>query len=219
MVPITQVLSGSEKKCILFLGAHSDDIEIGCGGTILQLADQIPNCDIHWVVFSARDSRETEASCSASNMLSPFESSSISVCQFRDGYFPSHYDEIKNAFEGLKKHVQPDLVFTHYYRDLHQDHRLISEMTWNTFRDHVVLEYEIPKFDGDIGSPNVFLPLSNDDVERKCEHLREYFVSQRSRHWFAEEVFLGLMRLRGMECRSPSGYAEGFYCRKIVLGF
>lgn len=210
--------SSAEKKLeILCLGCHSDDIEIGCGGTILRIAEQYPYCIFHWVVFSALGPREQEARRAASLFLKPENIRGPILKTFPDGFMPFVGAEVKAAFEDLKKTIQPDLVFTHYGKDAHQDHRQISELTWNTFRDHLILEYEIPKYDGDLGRPNFFVPLEPRHYEKKVQYLTDAFESQRSKRWFQPDTFLGLMRLRGMECNSPSGYAEAFYSRKAVL--
>lgn len=200
---------------VLCLGCHSDDIEIGCGGAILTLRDRYPGLTIHWVVFSAIGERRTEAERGAGLFAGP--SPNVVLKSFRDGFFPYTGAEIKDQFEELKRSVTPDLIFTQYGKDAHQDHRLISELTWNTFRDHLILEYEIPKYDGDLGRPNLFIPLESEVCDRKVSNLLDAFGSQRSKRWFQRETFLGLMRLRGMECNAPSGYAEAFYCRKLIL--
>jgi LmbE family N-acetylglucosaminyl deacetylase len=202
---------------ILCLGCHSDDIEIGCGGAILRLAEQYPNAVFHWVVFSAIGPREAEARRAASLFLNPGALQGPTLKSFPDGFMPFVGAELKAVFEELKKTVSPDLVFTHYGKDAHQDHRQVSELTWNTFRDHLILEYEIPKYDGDMGRPNFFIPLDQGHYEKKVQHLMDAFATQRSKRWFQNETFLGLMRLRGMECNAPSGYAEAFYSRKVVL--
>jgi LmbE family N-acetylglucosaminyl deacetylase len=124
---------------------------------------------------------------------------------------------VKAVFEEELKQISPDLIFTHNGKDAHQDHRLISELTWNTFRDHLILEYEIPKYDGDLGQPSVFVPLKAEVSQTKVRYIMDAFQSQRNKRWFEESTFLSLMRLRGMECNAPSGYAEGFYCRKLLL--
>lgn len=200
---------------VLCLGAHADDIEIGCGGTVLRLVSQYPDADFHWLVFSAPGIRKEEAESSASQFLRHAHSKRIETLSFRDGYFPYVGSEIKDFFEALKRRVEPDLIFTHYCRDLHQDHRLLSELTWNTFRDHLVLEYEIPKYDGGLGSPNFFVPLTLEERRQKVDLLLAEFSSQAAKRWFDEATFDALMRLRGMESNAPSGYAEGFYCRKL----
>jgi LmbE family N-acetylglucosaminyl deacetylase len=200
---------------ILCLGAHSDDIEIGCGGAILRLAQQYPNCLFHWVVFSALGVRAAEAQRGATLFAGRNVQETL-LKEFQDGFMPFMGSEVKALFEQLKS-FSPDLVFTHHRNDAHQDHRLISELTWNTFRDHFILEYEIPKYDGDLGHPNLFVPVEYEMCEQKVRYLMDAFESQRSKRWFQADVFLGLMRLRGMECNAPSGYAEAFYCRKLVL--
>ncbi|HTZ95823.1 MAG TPA: PIG-L deacetylase family protein [Terriglobales bacterium] len=201
----------------LFLGAHSDDIEIGCGGTILRLAKQYPRSAFGWVVFSAVGDRQAEAQRSARLFVQPPQLSEAVVKPFPDGFLPYVGGEVKAVFEELKRTICPNVVFTHNRKDAHQDHRLIAELTWNTFRDHLILEYEIPKYDGDMGQPNFFVPLEKDAYENKVRFLMEAFSTQRSKRWFDPQTFLGLMRLRGMECNSPSGFAEAFYCRKMVV--
>jgi LmbE family N-acetylglucosaminyl deacetylase len=202
---------------VLCLGAHSDDIEIGCGGTVLRLAEQFRNCTFRWVVFSAVGPREAEARRAAALFTAAGHLHGPVLKQFRDGFMPFSGAEVKDVFESLKQSVSPDLILTHNAQDAHQDHRLISKLTWNTFRDHFILEYEIPKYDGDMGRPGVFIPLTKDQCQQKVRHLMEAFPSQRAKAWFEENTFLSLMRLRGMECNAPSGYAEAFYCRKLVL--
>ncbi len=200
---------------ILCLGCHSDDIEIGCGGTILRLREQYPNAVFHWVVFSANGVRESEAKRAASLFVGA-RSGNLLLKNFPDGFMPFVGGEVKQVFEELKT-LMPDLILTHSREDAHQDHRLIAEMTWNTFRNHLILEYEVPKYDGDMGRPSVFVPLTKEICETKLRYLMEAFESQRAKRWFEEETFRSLMRLRGMECNSPSGYAEAFYSRKLVL--
>ena len=200
---------------VLALGAHSDDIEIGAGGMVLRFAQAGASFD--WVVFSGHGERLHEARTSAAAFCEGSCLHSTSVEAFRDGFFPSQATEIKERFEALKTHLQPDLVLTHAREDRHQDHRLISDLTWNTFRDALILEYEIPKYDGDLGAPNLFVPISERDAARKVALLHEHFSSQRERDWFDGETFRALLRLRGMECRSESRYAEAFYARKLVL--
>jgi LmbE family N-acetylglucosaminyl deacetylase len=202
---------------LLCIGAHSDDIEIGCGGLILSLIERCKAVEVDWVVFSAPRGRDREARRSAAMFLKGAARSHVTLKQFRDGFFPFDGADIKNEFEALKREVAPDLVLTHYRDDRHQDHRLLSDLTWNTFRDHWILEYEIPKFDGDLGIPNYFVPLSLAITERKIEYLNAAFGSQRDKHWFSAETFKGLMRLRGMECRAAEGYAEAFYGRKVKI--
>jgi LmbE family N-acetylglucosaminyl deacetylase len=207
--------SGSSLK-LLCLGAHADDIEIGCGGLLLDLIRRCP-VDVDWVVFSGTGERSREARRSAALFLRGARRKRVRLEHFRDGFFPYQGARIKAVFEALKRQVDPDIVLTHYRDDRHQDHRVLSDLTWNTFRDHLVLEYEIPKFDGDLGMPNCYLPLDRDTCARKIEFLLSAFGSQRDKHWFADETFRGLMRLRGMECRARDGYAEAFYSRKVAL--
>src|SRR6202041_4090185 len=200
---------GSPLK-ILCLGAHSDDIEIGCGGTILSLLERYPNCVLYWVVFSAIGVRAEEAKRAASLFAGNVKVKELRLETFRDGFMPFQGAEIKGVFEKLKE-ISPDLIFTHNRRDAHQDHRFLAELTWNTFRDHMILEYEIPKYDGDLGRPSVFVPLEVELYQKKVRCIMDAFQSQRSKRWFQPETFLSLMRLRGMECNAPSGYAESFY--------
>ena len=200
---------------VLCLGAHSDDIEIGCGGAILRLAEEYPNCEFHWVVFSAIGTRELEAR-NAAQMFAGTHLKGPTLKSFKDGFMPFAGAEVKTVFEELKT-ISPDLIFTHSRKDAHQDHRLLAELTWNTFRNNLILEYEIPKYDGDMGKPNVFMPITEDICRKKTSYLLEAFASQRNKRWFDERTFQSLMRLRGMECNASSGYAEAFYCRKLVL--
>jgi len=201
---------------VLCLGAHSDDIEIGCGGTILRLLSDRKEVEIFWVVFGASEQREQEARNSAAFFLNSAKKKEVTIKNFRDGFFPFEGTKIKEYFEELKT-TTPDIIFTHQRTDAHQDHRLLAELTWNTFRNHLILGYEIPKYDGDLGRPNFFVPLERDVYEQKVEYLMQAFATQRSKPWFDRDTFLGLMRLRGMECVSPSAHAEAFYCRKVVL--
>lgn len=203
---------------MLFLGAHSDDIELGCGGTVLSLLDQGQELEVWWVVFSANAERRSEAEKSADMFLRGAVKREIVVRDFRESFFPYIGSEIKAYFEELKRTISPDVVFTHFRDDLHQDHRLISELTWNTFRDHLILEYEIIKYDGDLGSPNAFFPLSEEICARKVKYLMENFQSQRSHRWFTEDAFRAILRLRGVESNAPSNLAEAFYARKLILG-
>jgi len=202
---------------VLCVGAHADDIEIGCGGLLLRLIQDVSQIDIDWIVFSTPAKRAQEARRGASLFLKGVNRKRVTLGRFRDGFFPSQNASIKRVFERLKRRPSPDLVLTHYRDDRHQDHRLLSDLTWNTFRDHWILEYEVPKFDGDLGAPNCFVPLDKDVCARKMKYLQSAFGSQRDKHWFTDETFMGLMRLRGMECRAPGGYAEAFYSRKAVL--
>jgi LmbE family N-acetylglucosaminyl deacetylase len=202
---------------VLCLGCHADDIEIGCGGTILRLARQHPDWVFHWVVFSAAGIRAAEAQQSAVQFVDPLRLKGPTLKSFRDGFMPFVGADIKAAFEELKQAVSPDLIFTHNRKDAHQDHRVIADLTWNTFRNHLILEYEIPKYDGDMGQPGVFVPLTSEICELKVHLIMDSFRSQHDKNWFRPETFLSLMRLRGMECNAPSGYAEAFYGRKLVL--
>jgi LmbE family N-acetylglucosaminyl deacetylase len=207
---------GSGGLQILCLGSHADDIEIGCGGTILYLAKQYPGCVFHWVVFSAIGVREAEAQHAASLFIGTTALRGPLLKAFPDGFMPFVGAEVKAVFEELKQAISPDVIFTHSRDDRHQDHRVLSDLTWNTFRDHLILEYEIPKYDGDLGRPNVFVPLESGLCEAKIKRLLDCFASQRSKHWFDQSTFQALMRLRGMECCSKSGYAEAFYEKALV---
>jgi LmbE family N-acetylglucosaminyl deacetylase len=202
---------------ILCLGSHSDDLEIGCGGTILRLAEEYPTATFHWVVFTGCEARQAEAQFAAELFAGPERLRGPMLRVFPDGYMPFVAVEVKKTFEELKQTLSPDLIFTHNRKDAHQDHRLIAELTWSTFRNHMILEYEIPKYDGDLGQPSLFVPLTDELCEKKIRFIMDAFPSQHSKRWFEESTFRSLMRLRGMECNAPSGYAEAFYCRKLVL--
>ena len=202
---------------ILCLGAHSDDIEIGCGGTILKLIEENQVAVLYWVVFSSIKRRGREAKESARAFLENANRKTVVVKNFKDGFFPYDGRAIKTYFEGLKRKINPDVIFTHYRSDLHQDHRVISDLTWNTFRDQLILEYEIPKYDGDFGCPNFFVHLNASMCNRKIEYILKYFVSQRGNHWFGQDTFQSLLRLRGIESNAHGKYAEAFYCRKLVI--
>jgi len=207
----------SQPLSILCLGAHSDDIEIGCGGTLLQLKATFQNLKFHWMVFSAAGLRGQEALKAAEFIVGGSEKR-IQLKEYRDAFLPYHGVAVKDDFEQLKREVNPDLIFTHWQGDSHQDHRLISELTWNTFRSHLILEYEIPKYDGDLGRPNLFVPLAEVVCRQKIDHLFAAFASQSIKPWFDRETFMGLMRIRGMESNSASGYAEAFHVRKMIIG-
>src|SRR5919108_753332 len=194
---------------LLVLGAHSDDAEIGCGGTVLKLIQDGVVGSVCWVVLSGKDERIDEARVSAEAILAGAPESQILQPGFRDGFFPYDGAGIKAFFEELKD-FRPDLILTHQRHDLHQDHRITCELTWNTFRNHFILEYEIPKYDGDLRSPNVFMPLEPRHCEQKVEHLLDCFPTQRDKNWFTRETFMAVMRLRGVECNAAHGYAEGF---------
>ena len=206
-------------KRVLAIGAHADDIEIGCGGTLLRLAAAHRDLEVFWVVFCATPERAAEARASASAFLQGVARSNVLVRDHRDSYLPHSGAAVKDDFEMLKREFSPDLVFTHYSEDLHQDHRFVSELTWNTWRDHLVLEYEIPKYDGDFGSPNFFSLLPAETVDRKIELVLEHYRSQAKKHWFTADLLRAVLRIRGMECAAPEGFAEAFYCRKAVLGW
>jgi LmbE family N-acetylglucosaminyl deacetylase len=211
-------LSAAEPlRRILVIGCHSDDIEIGCGGTLLTLAGSNPDVEIDWVVLAAAGARGDEARASAASFTEGIANVRTEVHEFRDGFLPYAGGEVKQVFEDLKSHVNPQLVLTHAGYDLHQDHRLASELTWNTFRNHLILEYEIPKYDGDLGRPNVFVPLTQAVVDRKLALLEEQFATQRGKHWFDRETFVALMRLRGMESVAPERFAEAFTARKVIV--
>jgi LmbE family N-acetylglucosaminyl deacetylase len=217
MLPLELGRSGGAPVRLLAIGAHPDDIEIGCCGTILKLLEEDALSAIGWVVLSGKGERADEARASAEAVLSGVEEKRLILRDFRDGFFPYDGGDIKEFFESLKSEFSPDIVLTHQRADLHQDHRVACELTWNTFRDHLILEYEVPKYDGDTGSPNLFVPLAEDLRRRKIDHLMTHFATQRPKRWFKEDLFSGLLRLRGMECNSPTSFAEAFYCRKAML--
>lgn len=202
-------------KKILCLGAHADDIEIGCGGTLLKWLAARRELQVQWVVFTAEGKRAREARASAKVWLAK-GAHKVVVKQFPGSFLPYRGAKVKEFFETLKSSFEPDVVFTHYRDDRHQDHRLLSDLAWNTYRNHLILEYEIPKYDGDLGSPNLFMPLEEKLARQKAAQICHHFQTQGNKHWFAEETFLALMRLRGVECAST--YAEAFYCRKLRLG-
>lgn len=206
-----------ENLRVLCLGAHADDIEIGCGGTVLKLLQLYPSAEFDWVVFSSNPERSREAEEGAEAFLREAITRRIEVHAFEDGFLPYRGMLVKREFEALKSRVSPHLILTHWEGDRHQDHRLVSELTWNTFRDHPILEYEIPKYDGDLGRPNVYVPLDRETLNQKIELLVDCYQTQRDKHWFSDETFRSLARLRGMECRTPSGHAEAFYARKLIL--
>jgi LmbE family N-acetylglucosaminyl deacetylase len=208
---------GDGPLTVLCIGAHSDDIEIGVGGTILTLVSEVSDLRVFWCVGSASGIRADEAEASALAMLGSGTDSHMVFGNFRDSYFPSQSADIKQWMLDIRARVTPDVIFTHARDDAHQDHREINQLTWNVFRDHLILEYEIPKWDGDLGRPNLYVPVSKAAMERKIELLLSHFATQRSRDWFDEETFRGLARVRGMECRAPEHYAEGFLMRKGAL--
>lgn len=208
-------LSTDKPLNILCLGAHSDDIEIGCGGSLLKIFDNYIIKEIRWVVFTSNDIRKQEAINSADSFLKHINSKTVNVLGWRDGFLPFHAIEVKEYFEEIKKSFIPDLIFTHYRDDRHQDHRLISDLTWNTWRNHLILEYEIPKYDGDLGKPNFYITLDEKYIETKNSIILKSFVSQQQKQWFDQATFTSLPRLRGIE--SVVTFAEAFYARKVVL--
>jgi LmbE family N-acetylglucosaminyl deacetylase len=217
MFKFTPSHSHGAPHTLLCIGAHSDDIEIGCGGALLRLTQNYPNLKVEWVVLSAGEERAAEAEASAAAFLQYAGASRIHIQHFQDGYFPYIGGAIKDYFETLKAEIEPDLIFTHCRHDLHQDHRIAAELTWNTFRNHVILEYEIPKYEGDLQTPNFFIHLDEKICRQKVSYLMQYFATQTNRYWFTPETFRGLMKMRGVESRAPGGYAEGFHCRKVVI--
>lgn len=216
MIPLKLPTKG-DRLSVLCLGAHSDDIEIGAGATLLHWISAGVHLDVLCCVLSGSADREEEARESAADFLTGATNARVEVMPFKDGYFPTEGEKIKAWFEALKPRFQPDLIFTHRRDDAHQDHREVCRHTWNTFRDHLVLEYEIPKWDGDLGQPNLYVPIAGAILERKIDLLTKHFGTQRSKHWFDRETFSGLARLRGMECRAQDRYAEAFFARKVVL--
>lgn len=217
MFKFTPTDSHEAPKHILCLGAHSDDIEIGCGGALLRLTQAYPDLCIDWVVLSATGERAVEAQASADQFLQHARQARVRLQTFQDGFFPYIGGEIKGYVEMLKRELNPDIIFTHCRHDFHQDHRVVNELTWSTFRDHFILEYEIPKYDGDLKAPNVFIQLDRDTCQQKIDYLMQHFATQTNRYWFTPETFRSVMRLRGVESKAPEGYAEGFYCRKLVI--
>lgn len=216
MLPLT--LEGrSQALRILCLGAHCDDIEIGCGGTVLQLLRQFQNSQVMWVVFSSNQQRADEARVSAERFLARAAQKQVVIKKFRDGYLPQAWSDIKDDFEQLKGEFRPDIILTHHRGDFHQDHRLVAELTWNTFRDHMILEYEIPKYEGDLGRPNLYVALDPEVCDEKIDIIMNTYFSQHVRPWFERETFRSLMRIRGLESNAPSRYAEAFHGCKLRL--
>jgi len=206
-----------ERPTVLALGAHSDDIEIGCGATMLRLAELRPELQVTWAVLSATGERAKEARAGAEAFAGSVASLNVIVEDFRDKYLAHEGEELRDFFEQLRCEVNPDIILTHRRGDSHQDHRFVCELTWNTFRNNLILEYEIPKYDGDLLSPNLFVPITEEEAQRKVDAIMSTFVTQRTRHWFTEDLFMAMMRLRGMEANSPTRFAEAFTCRKAVL--
>jgi LmbE family N-acetylglucosaminyl deacetylase len=209
--------SSATRLHVLCIGAHCDDIDIGCGGTLLSLLGRHRNAHVTWVVFGAIPVRERELRASARRFLARAAKATVLTHGFRDGYFPSQYAAIKNTFESLKQLPAPDLIFTHRRVDLHQDHRLMAELTWNTFRNHLILEYEIPKYEGDLTTPSAYVPLTRAQVERKIAILWGCYRTQHAKRWFTADTFRAQMRLRGIESGGESGWAEGFHANKFLL--
>jgi LmbE family N-acetylglucosaminyl deacetylase len=216
MKPVVFAKPG-ERLSVLCLGAHSDDIEIGAGATLLGWLDNGIRLDVHWAVLSAAGKRAEEAYASATAFLGGAERSQIELGDFKDGYFPYQGAQIKAWFEALKHRISPDVILCHWQGDGHQDHREVSRLTWNTFRDHLILEYEVPKWDGDLGRPNIYVAAKESAMNRKISLLLQYFGTQRQKDWFQAETFLSLARLRGNECRAPEHFAEAFHVRKLAL--
>lgn len=219
MIPLFPSFVSGRPAKILLIGAHSDDIEIGCGATILRLRNEIPALTIHWLVLGAGGVRRDEALASAGDFLAGIAEPVVEVFDHRDGHFPAEFSEIKQRFEELKTRIVPDVIFTHEREDRHQDHRVVNELTWNTFRNHLIFEYEIPKFDGGLGNPNMFVPVDKAQCDEKVALVLKNFRSQSAKQWFDPELFKGLMRLRGLEGAAPSGYAEAYHCRKWSLAW
>jgi LmbE family N-acetylglucosaminyl deacetylase len=217
MMPFSIAANSSGGIQLLLLGAHCDDIEIGCGGTLLKLMEHYTIRHVQWVVFSSNPARKKEALNSAEAFTASIEDKNIQIHDYEDGFLPSVWSEVKREFEAIKSSFTPDIILTHYRNDLHQDHRVINELTWNIFRDHLIFEYEIPKYDGDLGNPNVFVPLKGEYLERKKEILLTTFKSQLDKQWFDESLIMSIPRIRGVQCASASNYAEAFYGRKMVL--
>ena len=217
MLPLLMGRPDGAPVRLLAIGAHPDDAEIGCAGTILRLAREGALSAVCWVVLSGEGVRAQEARASAEALLDGVPEQRIILRGFPDGFFPYSGAEVKAFFEELKGEFSPDVILTHQRHDLHQDHRTTCELTWNTFRDHFILEYEVPKYDGDMGAPNLYVTLEDGICRRKIEHLMTHFASQVPKRWFKEDLFSGLLRLRGMECNSPTSYAEAFYSHKAVL--
>jgi LmbE family N-acetylglucosaminyl deacetylase len=202
---------------LLCLGAHCDDIEVGCGGTVLRLLSEHPGSSVYWLVVSSNKERALEAKASADDFLAQAGHADVEIKQFRDGYFPHEWASIKDAFEATKALFRPDLILTHHRGDRHQDHNIVAELTWNTFRDHLILEYEIPKYEGDLGTPNLFVPLSDSIAKRKLDLLARHFPSQHAKSWYKAPTFEAVLRLRGVECNAPAGLAEAFHASKLVI--
>lgn len=216
MLPIHFDFPADRPLRLLCLGAHPDDLEIGCGGTVLLLTAR-HQVDCTWVVFSGAGPREAEARQGAAAVLERATASRITVEKFQDGFFPAQWAALKERFERIGAETAPDLILTHHRNDRHQDHRTLADLTWNTWRDHLILEYEVPKYEGDLQHPNLYIPLDAGTADRKVDILAQCFGSQQHKHWFDVETFRGLMRLRGLECRAPERYAEAFHASKVLV--
>ncbi|MEM1447855.1 MAG: PIG-L deacetylase family protein [Planctomycetota bacterium] len=217
MLPIDLRKPAGDPLRVLCLGAHSDDVEIGAGGLVRRLVREAPEVEVDWYVFTAAGPRADEARESAAWFTEGAAAARVETLDYRESFFPEHWAEIKERLFEIRQATSPDVVLSHRLEDRHQDHRVLAELTWNTFRDHVVLEYEIPKYEGDLGQPNVFAPLTRADAEAKADAVVRFFASQRGKQWFDAAALLGLMRLRGLECSAPEGYAEAFHARKLTL--
>lgn len=201
---------------VVALGAHADDIEIGAGGLIQRLVADTPSLSIRWLVASATPERRREAEKASSRLVGSVSDCTLDIGDLRDGFLPFLGPAPK---EWLIRHAgfEPDIVICPRGEDLHQDHRLVGQLAWQVFRSSLIFEYEIPKYEGDLGRPNVYVVLDRATAERKVATILEAFPSQRSRRWFEPETFWALLRLRGIEAASPTGFAEAFHASKIVL--
>lgn len=217
MMPLRLGAGDGRPGTILFLGAHCDDVEIGCGATVLRLIEAYPDADFQWVIFSSDEKRAAETRRAAGMLMAGATRSNVTIKTFRNSFFPYIGIELKEFFEELKRSINPDVVFTHHRDDRHQDHRTLSDLTWNSFRSHLIVEYEIPKYDGDLGQPNLYVPVTEVMIQRKIETLMACYATQANHQWFTPDTFAGLMRIRGIECDSPTGYAEAFHARKMIV--
>lgn len=214
MLPLRLVPANGAPLTVLAVGAHSDDVEIGSGGTLLTLAAALPEVRAHVVVLSATPTRAGEAQAGARRFL-PGGRVDVEVHDLPDGRYPGHWAGLKDRLEELARRVRPDLILAPRLDDAHQDHRTVARLVRTVWRDHLVLGYEIPKYDGDLPRPNLYVPLTAEVLQEKLRLLRTCFPSQADRDWFDDEVFRGLARLRGVESRCR--YAEGFEVTKLVL--
>ncbi|HEY1726723.1 MAG TPA: PIG-L deacetylase family protein [Steroidobacteraceae bacterium] len=214
---VLKAQSGRKPQQLLCLGAHCDDIDIGCGGTLLKLLERNPRTQVTWVVLASDPVRERELRASARRFLRRAAKATVLVHRFRDGFFPALYPQIKEVFESLKQLPDPDMIFTHHRADFHQDHRIVAELTWNTFRNHLILEYEIPKYEGGLLTPSAYVGLTPAQVERKIAILWQSYKTQRAKRWFTADTFRAMLRLRGLEAAANSGWAEGFHVSKFLL--